>query len=110
LNMENIKTDRPYKKLDQRYTKFTVWEVCGSHTYQLDVPPGVHNVFPMQLLYPVSGNPLPGQIIQEPQPPGIPTDGNTEYEVEENLDEKLGQGRNAPKQYLVKWSGYMRPT
>jgi hypothetical protein len=33
LSLENIKTDRPSKKLDQRYGKFIVQEVCGSHTY-----------------------------------------------------------------------------
>jgi hypothetical protein len=108
--MENIKTDQPYKKLDQWYAKFTVREVCGSYTYRLDVPPGVHNVFPTWLLHPASENPLPGQIIKEPQPPGMPTDSNTEYEVKEILDEKPGRGRNALKQYLVKWSGYIRPT
>jgi hypothetical protein len=72
LNMENIKTDRPYKKLDQRYMKFTIREVCGLHTYRLGIPPGVHNVFPTWLLHPVSGNPLLGQIIREPQLPSIP--------------------------------------
>jgi hypothetical protein len=110
LSMENIRTDRPCKKLDQRHAKFTVQEVCGSHTYRLDVPPGVHNVFPTRLLHPANENPLPGQVVREPQPPGVPTDGNTEYEVEEILDEKSDQRRNTRKQYLVKWSGYIRPT
>src|SRR4030088_1636997 len=41
LRLENIKTDRPSKKLDARHAKFTVTEVIGSHSYRLDTPPGI---------------------------------------------------------------------
>jgi hypothetical protein len=74
LNLQNIKTDRPSKKLDQRYAKYTVLEVCGSHTYRLDVPPGIYNVFPTRLLRPARSKPLPGQVLHEPQPPAIVVD------------------------------------
>ena len=106
--MENIKTDRPSKKLDQRYGKFTVREVCGSHTYRLDVPPGIHDVFPTRLLRPARNDPLPRQVVREPQPPGIVVDREIEYEVEEILDQKKGRGGS--EKYLVKWVGYERPT
>ncbi len=108
LSLENIKTDRPSKKLDQRYGKFTVREVCGSHTYRLDVPPGIHDVFPTRLLRPVRNNPLPGQVVREPQPVGIVVDGEVEYGVEKILDQKKGRGGS--EKYLVKWEGYEKPT
>ena len=66
LSLENITTDRPSKKLDQRYTKYTVLDVYSSHTYKLDVPAGIHNIFPTRLLRPAAFNPLPGQVIREP--------------------------------------------
>jgi hypothetical protein len=60
LSLENITTDRPSKKLDAKYAKYTVTEVIGSHSYRLDTPPGIHNVFYIRLLKPVQMNPLPG--------------------------------------------------
>ena len=108
LNLENIRTDRPCKKLDQRHAKYTVLEVCGSHTYRLDVPPGIYDIFPTRLLRPAQDNPLPGQVVSEPQQPGVVTDGELEYGVEEILDQKKGRGGS--DQYLVKWVGYQKPT
>jgi hypothetical protein len=110
LSLENIKTDRPSKKLDQRYAKYTVREVCGSHTYKLDVPPGIHNVFPARLLRPVASNPLSGQVLKEPQPPGIVEGDDVEYEVEEILAEKPGRTREGRGKHLVKWVGFKKPT
>ena len=66
LSLENIATDRLLKKLDAKYTKYTVTEVIGSHSYRLDIPPGIHDVFHTRLLKPVKSNPLPGQVIHEP--------------------------------------------
>ena len=108
LSTENIKTKRPKKSLDHRYQKFTVIEVLGTHTYRLDTPPPIYNVFHSKLLRPASSNPLLGQVTSEPQDSGIDIDGQIEYEVEKILDEKQGRGRL--KWYLVKWVGYSAPT
>lgn len=108
LSLENIQTDRPSKKLDQRYAKFEILEVKGSHTYKLNVPPGVHDVFPTRLLRPVRSNPLPGQRLHEPQPVGIVLNKEVKYEVDEILDEKKGRG--GVQKYLVRWIGYKKPT
>ena len=108
LSLENIKTNRLSKKLDQRYSKFMVQEVCGSYTYQLDIPPRIHNVFPTRLLRLVQNNPLPRQVLREPQLVRIVVDREVEYRVEKILDQKKGQGGS--KKYLVKWEGYKRLT
>lgn len=108
LSLENIQTKRPKKGLDHRYQKFTVIEVLGSHNYRLDTPPGIHNVFHSKLLHLAGSNPLPGQVLSEPQNSGVTIDGETEYSVEKILDEKISRG--GAKWYLVKWVGYLEPT
>ena len=85
LSLKNIATERPGKKLDYRYAKYTVLEVCGSYTYRLDVPLGRHNVFPTRLLRPVS-EPLEGQTLTKSQPARLRVDREVKYGVVEIRD------------------------
>jgi hypothetical protein len=112
LNLKNIKTDRPSKKLDWRHAKYTVTRVIGSHTYELDVPPGIWNRFHVTLLRPAATNPLPSQQQDDTQPPAIISDdGHAEWEVEEILRARSRKrGRGYQRQVLVKWKGYALPT
>lgn len=110
LSLENIKTDRPSKKLDARYAKFKVLEVIGSHSYKLDTPPGIHNIFHTRLLRPANSSPLPGQVVEESQPPALLVDNTEMYDVECILDQKKAPGRGNRLRYLVKWVGYGQPT
>ena len=110
LSLENITTNRPTKKLDARHAKFTVKEVIGSHSYRLDTPPGIYDVFHVRLLRPASSSPLPGQTIEESHPPALLVDGTEEYEVQRIVDQKRARGRGNQQQYLVKWTGYGQPT
>jgi transposase InsO family protein len=111
LDLRNVRTDRPSRKLDAQHAKFTVLEAIGSHAYRLDTPPGVHNVFHVSLLRPAASNPFPSQSNGDYQPPPVLIDGEAEYVVEEILQERekrVGRGRRT--EYLVKWVGYERPT
>jgi hypothetical protein len=65
LSLKNITTDHLSKKLDTKYTKYTVTEVVGSHSYRLDIPPGIHDMFYIRLLKLATTNPLPGQVLYE---------------------------------------------
>ena len=85
MSLENIATDRPSKKLDAKYAKYTVTEVINSHNYRLDTLPGIYSVFHTRLLKPAQTNPLPGQILHEPQPSALQIDDDDEYEVDEIL-------------------------
>lgn len=114
LNLKNISTDRPSKKLDWIHSKYTITKTFpnSSHFYELDTPKGIHNRFHTSLLRPANCNPLPSQHTDDAQPPGLLTsDGEVEYGVEQILkcrNKKVGRGIR--KEVLVKWKGYARPT
>jgi len=107
LDLRNIRTDRPTKKLDAKHAKFTVTEVIGSHSYRLDTPPGIHNVFHSNLLRPASLDPLPSQVQTDAQPGPHIVEGDAEYEIDKILQEKLVKRK---RRFLVKWTGYARAT
>jgi hypothetical protein len=104
LSLENIKTDRPSKKLDARHAKFTVTEVIGSYSYRLDTPLGIRNVFYLRLLQPAHLLPLPGQVVEEGQPPAILHDSDSAkmYKIERILDQRRAPRRSNNQKYLVK--------
>ena len=114
LSLQNIRTDRPSKKLDDRSAKFTVVEVVGPSSYRLDTPSGIHNVFHTDLLRPAADDQLPSQVLDDSQPPAIVVDGEEEWLVEKILRERKrklpGRGRRTCLEYLVKWRGYAKPT
>ena len=111
LRLNNVKTDRPSKKLDWRNAKYTVTELIGSHACRLDTPPGIHNVFHVMHLKRAGDDPLPSQVQDDTQPPAIipedDPDGEEEWQVEEILESR--KTRRATE-VLVKWTGYAQPT
>lgn len=111
LSLKNIITDRPCKKLDWKNAKYTVTELVGSHAVRLDTPPGIHNVFHTMLVRRAGSDPLPSQVIHEPQPLGLfREDGERVYLVDSILDHKLTKANNRGPKVLVKWQGYTKPT
>ena len=71
------------KKLDVKHTKFTVTEIIESHSYRLDTPPGIYDVFHRQLLRPASYDPLPSQIQDDSQPGPQLIGDDEEYDIED---------------------------
>lgn len=114
LNLKNIRTDRPSKKLDWIHAKYTIVRTFpGSpHFYELDVPRRVHNKFHTSLLRLASNDPLPSQRTDDPQPPAILTDeGDEEFGVEKILRARTKRvGRGQRREILVKWIGYRELT
>lgn len=87
LNLKNINTERPSKKLDWIHAKYTITKVFADspHFYELDTPKGVHNRFHTSLLRPVGNTPLPSQMTDDAQPPGLLMgNGDIEFGIEKN--------------------------
>lgn len=111
LNLKNVKTTRPSKKLDWLHAKYQVVREVNSHSYQLNVPGRIHPVFHVDLLRPAPTDHLPSQRPDNTQPAPILVDGEEEWQVERILDEhwKTEEGVRR-KEALVKWVGYSEPT
>ena len=78
LSLWNIQINKPSKKLGNKATKFTVIEVISPSSYKLNTPLGIYNVFNVNLLRPAADDPLPSQVLDNPQPPVILVDDTEE--------------------------------
>jgi len=111
LDLRNVRTTRQSKKLDWKNAKYTVIEVVGSHSYRLNTPTGIHNVFHSNLLRTASTDPLESQVLDDIQPNPIIVEDDEEYQIEKLIRHRVvRRGRGSQKQYLVKWTGYAEPT
>ena len=111
LNLRNVRSQRPSKKLDWLHARYTVEEVPTPHTVRLNVPTGIHPVFHVELIRPAATDPLPSQIVDDTQPPPIEVDGENEWAIEEILQERTRRvGRKSQREVLVKWVGYAEPS
>lgn len=118
LNLKNIQTPQPKKKLAWVSAKYTVTKVISPHVMELDVPSGIHPRFHVQLLRRAGEDPLPSQTVDDLQPPPIlPENVNSsknivepEQYVERILRaERFRRGRKWVRRVLVKWRGFIEP-
>jgi hypothetical protein len=114
LDMRNVKTLRPSKKLDVKNEgPFSVAEAINSHAYRLALPKEwkIHDVFHVSRLRLDSNDPLPGQTPTNPNPvPVANEDGNEthdEWHFKRILNSRVvGRGRTQRPQYFVEWTNY----
>lgn len=103
ITTRNWKTDHPSRKLaSQQAGPFTILEKKG-YLYKLDLPASmkVHPTFSANKLQKVADNPLPGQIVEPPEP--IVVTDEPEWEVEEVIASKLD---HRTLKYRAKWLGH----
>ena len=78
MSLRNVRINRSNKKLDNRSIKFTIIEVVSPLTYRLDISPSIYNVFNIDLLRPAADDPLPSQVVDDPQLPIVLVDNEEE--------------------------------
>jgi len=104
VNVKNIKTKRPSKKLDYKLRgKFEIEKLCGTNAYRLKLPPlsgKIHPFFHVSLLEPYRQNTNPGR--RSPTPPPVDLE-QQEYVIEKI---KTTEIKGAQVKYLVSWKGY----
>jgi hypothetical protein len=101
--------DRGMEKLGPRNAKYTITKVRGSHNYELDTPPGTHNIFHVSRLRPAGNDPHNSQRIYELQPPPVFDDGPDDVEFELDFISKQRWKGKQP-QVQVHWRGYDQPS
>ena len=105
MDVRNIKTKQPSKKLDsKRIGPLMITQKISSHAYRLELPQSLkrlHDVFSVKLLEPHKENEIPHR--QQPLPPPVEIDGQVEHEVSAVLDSRIQRKK---LQYLVEWAGY----
>ena len=103
LSLRHYHTDRPNKKLDSQMAgPFPVLEKVGN-SYKLELPESmrIHPVFSPDKLRRAADDPLPGQVVEPPEP--LVIGDEHEWEVEEILASRVCRHR---LQYQVKWTGF----
>lgn len=111
LNLRNVRTQRPSKKLDWLHARYRVVDVPSPFTVRLDVPTGIHPVFHIELVRPAATDPFPSQLVDDVQPPPLLVDGEEEYEVEQILAVRRRKIRRGYRdEALVKWRGWAEQT
>jgi len=102
LEGENLRTNRPAKKLDhRRFGPFRVERKVGERAYRLKLPTTwkIHPVFHVSKLLPYRRN---DTTTSTPPPPDI-VNGEPQQEIEDILGQRVRRGK---PQYLVKWRGF----
>ena len=100
----NIKTNRPYNKLDYwRIGPFRIEKQINTVAYRLELPASmkIHCVFHVSLLKIYHESTISRR--SQPTPPSVEIDGCKEYEVESILDSRIWLRK---LEYFVHWQSY----
>src|SRR6266404_2159993 len=106
VNMKNMKTKRPSKKLDHKKLRpVEVIEAVGKRAFRVKLPPEARNhpVFHVSELEPYRQSNLEGR--KQPPPPVVEIEGEENYVVDSIGKSRLNKRRKRVE-YLVFWEGY----
>lgn len=115
LNLKNIQTPQPKKKLAWINGKYKITRIISPHVVELDVPSQIWPRFHVELLHKTSTDPLPSQFNDDKQPAPIFVRGDDgavqpEQVVERILRaEKFRRGKAWIRRVLFKWKDFAEP-
>ncbi|KAI0993493.1 hypothetical protein K3495_g14691 [Podosphaera aphanis] len=115
LNLKNIPTPQPKKKLAWVNAKYNVTRVILPHVVELDVPSKIWPRLHVDLLRKASEDPLPSQLQDNQQPEPIMDEQSPQAPPEQIVErilraEKHQRGRGWVRRVLVKWKNFAEPT
>lgn len=115
LNLRNIQTPQPKKKLAWVSAKYKITKIISPHVVELDVPSNIFPKFHVELIRKAGDDSLPSQILDDvqPEPLSVQNDNHeiTQEQVVEKIlrAEKFRRGRGWVRRILVKWKGFAEP-
>ncbi|KAL5594222.1 uncharacterized protein BROUX77_007569 [Berkeleyomyces rouxiae] len=103
LRLRNVRTIRPSKTLDWLALPYRVIQVVGTHAVKLDTPTGIHPVFHVSLVRRARDDPLPSQVLANPEPPAIaPEEASGDLVAGEYLVDEILQHKVVDKHHEIK--------
>ncbi|KAI1001002.1 hypothetical protein K3495_g7193 [Podosphaera aphanis] len=115
LNLRNVQTPQPKKKLAWVNAKYRVTKIISPHVVELDVPSKIFPRFHVELLRKASGDPLPSQSQDDSLPEHVMVENDQpeaepEHFVERILRaERIRRGGGYVRRVLVKWEDIREP-
>jgi hypothetical protein len=92
-------------------TSLLVLTSCSNELLAVTLVSAFAGLFHVMLLRKAADNPLPSQIVYEPQPLALSqNDGSEEYEIEKILNHAFLGNKHKTLKLLVKWKNYTKPT
>ena len=89
LNLKNIHMNHLCKKFDAKNVKYTIVKKISSHSFCLNTPPSIHNVFHSVMLQSAAMNALSSQHMTDPQPPPQIVSDEEEFKIKKILKKRF---------------------
>ncbi len=111
LNLKNIHRNHLCKKFDVKNDKYIIVKKINSHSFCLNTPSDIHNVFHFVMLWSAVMNALSSQCMTDSQLLSQIVSNEKEFEIKKILKKRfVWHKKEFKKKYLMKWVSYTQLT